>query len=360
MAACFLWVSLGWFVSGVYGLGKVGIYRVSIKAENIDATEAGAGKSGAGKSGAGQSGAGVRSLSDLMSELRVEVEGALELALAKRSGVPERLAEAMRYSLLAPGKRLRPLLALFGAQAVGGDMRQAMHAAVAVEMIHTYSLIHDDLPAMDDDDLRRGRPTCHVQFDEATAILAGDGLLALAFEVLAEGLMQRASENPYFTPAVLGDALRRLAQAAGPEALVGGQAMDLLAEKEGGDLEKLQQIHRGKTGAMIRVSLELGGISGGGTSFQLDSLQQYGNSLGLAFQVVDDLLDVESNAAAMGKRTGKDQSRGKLTYPGLLGVEPSWEKARGLVRQAEKALEGLGNAAWPLVELARYVLSRKN
>jgi geranylgeranyl diphosphate synthase type II len=227
-------------------------------------------------------------------------------------------------------------------------------------MIHTYSLIHDDLPAMDDDDLRRGRPTCHVQFDEATAILAGDALLALAFEVLAAGLTELAKENSYFTPVVVVDALRRLAQAAGPEALVGGQALDLLAEKEGGDLEKLQTIHRGKTGAMIRVSLELGGISGGGTSFQLDSLQQYGNSLGLAFQVVDDLLDVESTADAMGKRTGKDSSRGKLTYPGLLGVEASWEKARGLVRQAEQALEGFGNAAWPLVELARYVLSRKN
>ena len=300
------------------------------------------------------------SLNELMAELRGEVDLALEQALASRTAIPARLADAMRYSLLAPGKRLRPLLALLAAQAVGGDRRQAISAAVAVEMIHTYSLIHDDLPAMDDDDLRRGRPTCHVQFDEATAILAGDALLALAFEVLAAGLTELAKENSYFTPVVVVDALRRLAQAAGPEALVGGQALDLLAEKEGGDLEKLQTIHRGKTGAMIRVSLELGGISGGGTSFQLDSLQQYGNSLGLAFQVVDDLLDVESTADAMGKRTGKDSSRGKLTYPGLLGVEASWEKARGLVRQAEQALEGFGNAAWPLVELARYVLSRKN
>lgn len=300
------------------------------------------------------------SLNELMAELRGEVDLALEQAVASRTAIPTRLADAMRYSLLAPGKRLRPLLVLLGAQAVGGDRRQAISAAVAVEMIHTYSLIHDDLPAMDDDDLRRGRPTCHVQFDEATAILAGDALLALAFEVLAAGLTELAKENSYFTPVVVVDALRRLAQAAGPEALVGGQALDLLAEKEGGDLEKLQTIHRGKTGAMIRVSLELGGISGGGTSFQLDSLQQYGNSLGLAFQVVDDLLDVESTADAMGKRTGKDSSRGKLTYPGLLGVEASWEKARGLVRQAEQALEGFGNAAWPLVELARYVLSRKN
>ena len=300
------------------------------------------------------------SLNELMAEMRAEVDVALEQALASRKAIPTRLADAMRYSLLAPGKRLRPLLALLGAQAIGSDRRQAIHAAVAVEMIHTYSLIHDDLPAMDDDDLRRGRPTCHVQFDEATAILAGDALLALAFEVLAEGLTHLSQSNGYFTPAVVADALRRLAQAAGPEALVGGQALDLLAEKEGGDLEKLQTIHRGKTGAMIRVSLELGGISGGGTSLQLDSLQQYGNSLGLAFQVVDDLLDVESTADAMGKRTGKDSSRGKLTYPGLLGVDASWEKARGLVRQAEQALEGFGNAAWPLVELARYVLSRKN
>lgn len=300
------------------------------------------------------------SLNELMAELRSEVDLALERSLSNRSDIPGRLVEAMRYSLLAPGKRLRPLLALLGAQAVGADRSKAISTAVAVEMVHTYSLIHDDLPAMDDDDLRRGRPTCHVQFDEATAILAGDGMLALAFEVLAEGLGELARESSYFSPSVVADALRRLAQAAGPEALVGGQAMDLLAEKEGGDLEKLQAIHRGKTGAMIRVSLELGGISGGGTSLQLESLQQYGNSLGLAFQVVDDLLDVESTSAAMGKRTGKDSSRGKLTYPGLLGVEASWDKARGLVRQAEQALEGFGDAAWPLVELARYVLSRKN
>jgi geranylgeranyl diphosphate synthase type II len=299
-------------------------------------------------------------LNELMAEMRVEVDQALEQALASRSAIPVRLADAMRYSLLAPGKRLRPILALLGAQAVGSDRRQAISAAVAVEMIHTYSLIHDDLPAMDDDDLRRGRPTCHVQFDEATAILAGDALLALAHEIFADGLVQLAHQRPYFTPTVVADALRRLAQAAGPEALVGGQMLDLLAEKEGGDLEKLQTIHRGKTGAMIKVSLELGGISGCGTSLQLDSLQQYGNSLGLAFQVVDDLLDVESTADAMGKRTGKDSSRGKLTYPGLLGVEASWDKARGLVRQAEQALEGFGHAAWPLVELARYVLSRKN
>lgn len=300
------------------------------------------------------------SLNELMAELRSEIDLALERSLSNRSDIPGRLVEAMRYSLLAPGKRLRPLLALLGAQAVGADRSKAISAAVAVEMVHTYSLIHDDLPAMDDDDLRRGRPTCHVQFDEATAILAGDGMLALAFEVLAEGLGELARESSYFSPSVVADALRRLAQAAGPEALVGGQAMDLLAEKEGGDLEKLQAIHRGKTGAMIRVSLELGGISGGGTSLQLESLQQYGNSLGLAFQVVDDLLDVESTSAAMGKRTGKDSSRGKLTYPGLLGVEASWDKARGLVRRAEQALEGFGDAAWPLVELARYVLSRKN
>ena len=300
------------------------------------------------------------SLPDLMATMRSEVDQALGEALDQRPAIPARLSAAMRYSLLAPGKRLRPILAMLGAQAVGGDRRQAISAAVAVEMIHTYSLIHDDLPAMDDDDLRRGRPTCHVQFDEATAILAGDALLALAFEVLAAGLSQLSQENTNISPARVGQAIQLLAQAAGPEALVGGQAEDLLAEKEGGDLERLQAIHRGKTGAMIRVSLELGGISGGGTSMQLDSLQQYGNSLGLAFQVVDDLLDVESTADAMGKRTGKDSSRGKLTYPGLLGIEASWEKARGLVRQAEQALDGLGNAAWPLVELARFVLSRKN
>ncbi len=308
----------------------------------------------------------MESLDQLMVRLREEVDAALEAALNRRPAIPARLAEAMRYSLLAPGKRLRPILVLLGAQAVGGDRCQALCGAVAVEMIHTYSLIHDDLPAMDDDDLRRGRPTCHVKFDEATAILAGDALLALAFEVLAEGLLGANQpitnrHGQLYTPAHrVGQAIRLLAYAAGPEALVGGQAEDLRAEKEGGNLETLQAIHRGKTGAMIRVSLELGGISGGGTTAQLESLQQYGDRLGLAFQVVDDLLDVQSTADAMGKRTGKDSARGKLTYPGLLGIEESWEKARGLVRQAEQALEGLGDSARPLIELAQYVLSRKN
>jgi geranylgeranyl diphosphate synthase type II len=293
-------------------------------------------------------------LSELMIKLREEVDKALEEALAKRPQIPARLAEAMRYSLLAPGKRLRPILALLGAQAVGGTRAQAMPAAVAVEMIHTYSLIHDDLPAMDDDDLRRGRPTCHVQFDEATAILAGDALLALAFEVLAEGMLEQGNSLR------VGEGVRLLAKAAGPQALVGGQAEDLRAEKDGGDLGVLQAIHRGKTGAMIRVSLELGCITAGGTSLQLESLQQYGNSLGHAFQVVDDLLDVQSTAGEMGKRTGKDSVRGKLTYPGLLGVDASWEKARHLVRQAESALEALGDAAQPLYALAGYVLERKS
>ncbi len=292
---------------------------------------------------------------------RDAIDQALSEYSAENSECPQRLSNAIRYSLLAPGKRLRPLLSLLAAQAVGGSWRAAIPAACAVEMINAYSLIHDDLPAMDNDDLRRGRPTCHRQFDEATAILAGDALQALAFEVLATKLSE---------PSIALECCRRLSFAAGRSQLVGGQADDLAAEGRydsapnslttDEQLAFLQRIHRRKTGAMITVALELGGIAVGCTANRLELLTNYGQALGLAFQIVDDCLDVESTSESMGKRTGKDSSLGKLTYPGLLGVEESRRWAERCINNAISAVTAFGHNGEPLTTLARYVLERKN
>lgn len=262
---------------------------------------------------------------------------------------PLRLAEAIQYSVLAPGKRLRPLLAIWGGEAVGGKFDDCFPAAVAVELIHTYSLIHDDLPAMDDDDLRRGLPTCHIKFDEATAILAGDALQPMAFEVLADGIQDFR---------IAREAILRLAKAAGPTALVGGQADDLRAEKEGGGQELLEAIHARKTGAMIEVSVVLGGLLAGGNPEQLANLSEYGKAIGQAFQIVDDLLDVTGSTEELGKRTGKDCQRGKLTYPGIYGVEASRKAATDYTGKAVKIAELFGSRGESLVLLAKHLLER--
>jgi len=263
-------------------------------------------------------------------------------------GCPDRLSEAIRYSLLAPGKRLRPMLVLLAAEACGSDPGPALPAACAVEMVHTYSLIHDDLPAMDDDALRRGKPTLHVAFDEATAILAGDALLARALEILA-------SEMP---ADLAGRCCAELARAAGATQLVGGQADDLAAQGQGHHLEWLEAIHRRKTGAMLRVSLRLGGLVARASQQHLDALDEYGQGLGLAFQITDDLLDWEGRSDKVGKATGKDRGRGKLTYPGLLGPEASRERAGQLIDQACQALGHLPGPTGPLAALADFVLHR--
>lgn len=265
---------------------------------------------------------------------------------------PERLKEAISYSWLAPGKRLRPLLVLLTAEAVGASFEVAMPGAVAVEAIHCYSLIHDDLPAMDDDDLRRGRPTCHIQFDEATAILAGDALQPLAFATLASEVADSR---------IAQRAIRMLAEAAGPSALVGGQMEDILAERDNtGDADRLARIHAGKTGAMIRVSSQLGALLAGADDRQLQAVTRFGDAIGLAFQIVDDLLDVESDAQSMGKRTGKDAKLGKLTYPSIYGIESSRERASQLVEQAIDALSIFDSSNSGLIGLARYVCHRSN
>lgn len=288
---------------------------------------------------------------DYANEVRPQIDAALDRYSQYDDQCPARLRDAIRHSLLAPGKRLRPLLVLMAAEACGYDRRQAMPAACAVEMIHTYSLIHDDLPAMDDDDLRRGLPTCHAAFDEATAILAGDALLAQAFEVLASG---------GYDATVTARCVLELAQAAGARALVGGQADDLAAEFKGGDVAFLEHIHRRKTGALFLVSLRLGGLVAAASPEQMQALDRYAKALGLAFQIVDDLLDLEGDATEMGKRTNKDSDAGKLTFPALLGVEESQRRAQHLVTQAREALAPLHDRAALLDALAGYVLERKH
>ena len=288
-------------------------------------------------------------ISPQLEQLRAEVDVSLDRYTQFSDDCPEKLRVAMRYSLLAPGKRLRPCLVLLASEACGKQHAPALPAACAVEMVHAYSLIHDDLPAMDDDDIRRGQPTCHKQFDEATAILAGDALLALAFQVIAQDLA---------SPTTAVRCLHELALTAGACSLVGGQMADLTAEFSNLDAEELVAIHRRKTGAMFRVSLRLGGIIAEAPAEHINALDTYGEKLGLAFQITDDLLDVDGDEAAVGKRVGKDADQGKLTYPGLLGVAESRNRAATLVREACEVIGNLGESAMPLNQLARFVLAR--
>lgn len=262
---------------------------------------------------------------------------------------PARLKKAIRYSLLAPGKRIRPLLVLTAAKVCGGELQNAMPAACGVEMIHTYSLIHDDLPAMDDDEMRRGRPSCHIEFDEATAILAGDALIPLAFEVIG-----RDTESAE----IANQCIVALANAAGAARLVGGQADDLAKQFTDPSVETLEHIHRRKTGALLTVALELGGLTAGTSPENLESLRNFGKHLGLAFQIVDDLLDLRGSQAKMGKRTGKDAERGKVTYPSVLGVEQSEIRARECANAAIANLTLFGKAGNPLESIARFVIDR--
>jgi geranylgeranyl diphosphate synthase type II len=294
-------------------------------------------------------------LADSLHEARRRVEDALDRFLpavdpTAAAACPARLAEAMRYSVQAGGKRLRPALCLLAAEACGADPARALPAACALELVHTYSLIHDDLPAMDDDDLRRGRPTCHRAFDEATAILAGDGLLTLAFEIIVR------HTTP---PEAAAGCVRALAEGAGPEGMVGGQMADLQAEgRTDATPEALEAIHRRKTGALLRAALRMGGIVAGAPESVLQALDTYGRAVGLAFQIIDDLLDVQGDEARLGKRVGKDSDLGKWTYPALLGLDGSRAKARQLAEEAVAALEPLGSRADRLRAIAWDLLER--
>jgi geranylgeranyl diphosphate synthase type II len=285
------------------------------------------------------------------------VEKHLDAALRPGSGVPASLLEAMRYGVLAPGKRLRPILVAMAVEACGGDEERSWPAACAVEMIHAYSLIHDDLPAMDDDDLRRGLPTCHKKFGEALAILAGDALQARAFEVLADG---------YPAPTAAA-CCKELARGAGSAGMVGGQVDDLAWESDTpGErtLAGLEQLHLRKTGALFRASLRMGVYAAHADrntppdAELIERFDAYGRCFGLAFQITDDLLDVEGDADQTGKRVRKDAARGKLTYPGLLGAAESRRRAERLCREAGEHLQPLGATAGRLLALVTFVLER--
>ncbi|HET7695852.1 MAG TPA: farnesyl diphosphate synthase [Vicinamibacterales bacterium] len=299
---------------------------------------------------------------------RNDVDAALERFLPSAPACPARVGEAMRYSLFAGGKRLRPILALAAAEAAGrahglhADEARALSlpAACALELIHTYSLVHDDLPAMDDDTLRRGRPTNHVVFGEGQAILAGDGLLTEAF-----ALMAREPAEPALAARKL-HAIRVVADAAGPCGMVGGQAIDLEAAGSGSsfDAEGLRAMHARKTGALIRASAAAGAIMAGATAAQVQAIERYASELGLAFQIVDDILDVEGASQALGKTAGKDAAAGKPTYPALYGLDPSRRMAADCVERAIAALDARRDAAdfrdSYLPAIARWVISRTN
>jgi geranylgeranyl diphosphate synthase, type II len=290
-----------------------------------------------------------------LEERRQLVNRALEAYLPAVRGPAFRVVQAMHYSLFVGGKRLRPILCLAAAEAVGGDAGEALPVACALEMIHTYSLIHDDLPAMDDDDLRRGQPTCHKKFDEATAILAGDGLFTEAFHLLAEAAPRFEGRER-----VLLEVMELLGQAAGYRGMVGGQMLDLLAEGRKISLKELETVHRLKTGALLTAATRSGALMGGGSRIEVSALTAYGERFGLAFQVTDDLLDVEGTTEEIGKPAGSDEKRQKATYPALLGLEASRQWAGRLVEEAVAELEPFKERAAPLRELAQYLLVRRS
>jgi geranylgeranyl diphosphate synthase type II len=282
------------------------------------------------------------------------INEALDNALSN-SHYSSRLLKAMRYSLMSNGKRLRPVLCLSACETVGGDTIMAVFAACAIEMIHTYSLIHDDLPAMDDDTLRRGNPTCHIQFDEATAILAGDALLTLAFELLSSIQMSHA-KNDFLIKRL--SIINAICKAAGCKGMIEGQMRDMLSENSVLSLQELEDMHALKTGALIEASIHSGAVLGGGTEKQIKYLNVYAKKIGLAFQIADDVLNVEGDPLIMGKTSGTDAIRNKNTYPSILGLDRSKEYMNELVNTALKSLEAFDEHADPLREIARYVVHR--
>jgi geranylgeranyl diphosphate synthase type II len=286
-----------------------------------------------------------------LETLRRTIDATLDARLPSGSELAPRLVEAMRYAVQSGGKRIRPLLTLATTDALGGDVDAALPAACAVELIHAYSLVHDDLPAMDDDDLRRGRPTVHIAFDEATAILAGDALQSLAFEWIADAQLP---------PATRLSMVRRLATASGFRGMVGGQAYDMGSTGASLSLPDLERLHRGKTGALLSAAVDLGALAAGASEHTKGQLSSYGRALGLAFQIVDDLLDVTESTATQGKRAGVDAERGKNTFPGLLGIEVSRARAAALLETALAALAVAGIAEGPLHAIARQIVVRRS
>jgi geranylgeranyl diphosphate synthase type II len=293
-------------------------------------------------------------LGQYLEERRQLVDGALDRYLPEAGDHPKEIHEAVRYSVFAGGKRLRPILILAAAEAAGGQVEQALAAAAAIELIHTYSLIHDDLPAMDDDDYRRGRLTCHKVYGEAMAILAGDALLTQAFILLsAESAPGGIDSEACLT------VIQEIAQAAGSKGMVGGQVVDMLYEDREVDLPTLTYLHEHKTGALIRACLRVGGLLASATSEQMDALTRYGERIGLAFQIVDDILDLEGNLEDLGKRAGSDLRKKKATFPGLLGIEESRRWAHRLVAEAKQAVAVFGDRGAALEAIAEFVVMRR-
>ncbi|MDY0290707.1 MAG: polyprenyl synthetase family protein [Desulfuromonadaceae bacterium] len=286
-----------------------------------------------------------------LAQQQQRVEATLEELLPKGEGPNANLIEAMRYSLFAGGKRLRPILVLAACEAVGGDIQPAMRPACALEMIHTYSLIHDDLPAMDDDNFRRGIPTNHKVFGEASAILAGDALLTEAFVLLAQ-------PSPGLCATTQIKLIDIAARASGRNGMVGGQMADMIAEGQDSTIDTVNYIHKHKTGALVLAALQIGAIIGGADEKQLQHITTFGNNAGLAFQIADDLLDIEATNAQLGKDVGSDQQRGKATYPAIVGVEKARQQAAELHQAALDALVTFSAAADPLRRISAYIINR--
>jgi geranylgeranyl diphosphate synthase type II len=290
-------------------------------------------------------------LKTYLSARAAEVDAAMDVFLPKAKERPATIHAAMRYSVFAGGKRLRPLLCLAAAEACGGEIANALAPACAVELMHTYSLVHDDLPAMDDDDLRRGRLTCHKVYGEGMAVLCGDALLTEAFIVLT----QTPSNKRYSTHQFISE----LAEAGGSRKLIGGQVMDLEGEGKALTKRDLIRIHEAKTAALLTTSLRLGGMTANATPAMLEALSKFGYNLGLAFQVIDDILDVTQSTEVLGKTAGKDKAVNKATYPSVIGLEASKKEAAKLTKAAMKALKPLGKKAMRLEEIALYLLKRE-
>jgi len=282
------------------------------------------------------------------------VEEALERYLPDEDSLPQELHTAVHYSVFAGGKRIRPILCLAAIEACGGDMAPAMPVACALELIHTYSLIHDDLPAMDNDDFRRGKPTSHKVFGEAVAILAGDALLTEAFVLLSRAEKVRLTAERRLT------VIQEIASAAGIAGMVGGQALDIRAEKIHPDFEGLTDIHRRKTGALIIAAVKSGAILAGASDEKIQALGVYGHHIGIAFQIADDVLNVEGDSNIMGKKTGSDAILGKVTYPSLLGLEMAKVKRAEHIEAAIAAIAAFDSRALPLRVIARYIMERKS
>jgi geranylgeranyl diphosphate synthase type II len=295
-------------------------------------------------------------LETYLKERRERVDRALERLVPGIATEPALLHEAMRYSLFAGGKRIRPILAIAAVEVVGGNVEQALPYVSAIELIHTYSLVHDDLPAMDNDDFRRGRPTSHKKFDEPTAVLVGDALLTAAFEALSA-----THEGGAVSADVRLRVIRELSGASGSLGMVGGQFADIRSQGKNVAIETLQYIHTHKTGALIRASVRIGALLGGADGPQMEALTAYGEKVGLAFQIADDLLDVEGRSDLVGKRLRKDRPRGeeKITYPGVMGVEESRRIGRRLVEEAIEPLDRFDEKAEPLRAMARYIMERE-